>query len=46
MTTVWPAPVIRRTTSGESATRFSPSAVSAGTPILMWRRNLHDDQVA
>src|SRR2546423_11958565 len=35
MTTLWPAVASRRTTSGTMATRRSPSAVSAGTPILM-----------
>src|SRR3954454_22722804 len=36
--TSWPAPVSLRTTSGTSATRRSPSAVSLGTPILIGRR--------
>src|SRR3712207_8666086 len=33
-TTSCPAPASRRTTSGTSATRRSPGAVSLGTPIL------------
>ena len=39
-TTSWPAPASLPTTSGTSATRCSPAAVSFGTPIFMRRRSV------